>query len=159
MLSPWPRSSSTEPAHANRAVGKSRQKFTSEEDGLLVGLVKRLGEENWKVIAERIPGRTARQCRERYRYYLEPTLNRGNWTEVEDRLLTVKYTEHGPKWSKIAMLFVNRTPVDVKNRWHVIQRSNEKEVEEIEKRENMEIKRLPSIDTFLRELPRIGNLL
>lgn len=129
----------------------TRRKFSGEEDALLQKLVLQLGSDNWKAIAAIVPGRTARQCRERYRYYLEPTLNKNTWAEEEDRLLIVKFTEMGPKWAQIAYWFANRTPVDLKNRLHMIQRTAEKGVKAEEHEEGYveTTVRLPSIETLL----------
>jgi hypothetical protein len=68
-------------------------------------------------------GRTTRQCRERWRYYLHPSINRTAWTEAEDRLLLQKYNELGAKWSHIVPFFHLRTDVDLKNRFKRIYRT------------------------------------
>ena len=49
-----------------------KQKFTLYEDELLKRIVFRFGPKNWKLIASMIPGRTSRQCRDRYSNYLAP---------------------------------------------------------------------------------------
>ncbi|OHT14531.1 hypothetical protein TRFO_15051 [Tritrichomonas foetus] len=104
----------------------SRQKFTPEEDNLLYELVKQYGTSNWKAVMRHMKGRSARQCRERFKYYLEPTLNKNEWTESEDRILMVKHAELGPKWSQITQYLKSRTPIDLKNRFHLLQRACEK---------------------------------
>lgn len=143
-----------------------RQKFSPAEDQQLLNLVKQFGKHNWKCVMIGMPGRTARQCRERFKYYLEPTLNKNHWTEAEDRILTMKYTELGRKWAQIATFLPNRTPIDLKNRFHVLQRSLQKE-DAIKQIPNdgtskesgsppapaPKITPLPSIDTFLSMIP------
>ena len=94
-----------------------RQMFTTEEDNLLIEMVKEYGDKNWRVISKHIPNRTTRQCRERYRNYLSPTIKNGPWTEEEDLLLEQKYMEYGPKWATIAQFFKSRSDVNIKNRW------------------------------------------
>lgn len=94
--------------------------FSAEEDMLLVSLVSKFGTSQWKLIAEFLPNRTTRQCRERYRYYLDPNLNYAPWTSDEDELLLKKYNELGPRWSAISALFKNRTHVNVKNHFVTI---------------------------------------
>ena len=93
-------------------------KFTPEEDKILVSVVEKLGAKKWKLIATFIPGRTARQCRDRYANYLRPNLNFDQWTPEEDSLLLQQYYQHGPKWSKICKLFKGRSSSSLKNRWH-----------------------------------------
>lgn len=42
---------------------------------------------NWTDIAEKVAGRNAMQCRERWCHNLEPALKNGPWSEVEKSLL------------------------------------------------------------------------
>jgi hypothetical protein len=95
-------------------------KFTKEEDQYLQSLVTFHGIRNWKIIACYMVGRTPRQCRERFKYYLDPGLERPAWTHDEDRLLMNKYKEIGPKWAQLALFFSERTNVDLKNRYNRI---------------------------------------
>ncbi|EAY22700.1 Myb-like DNA-binding domain containing protein [Trichomonas vaginalis G3] len=94
----------------------SRHKFSSYEDELLKQAYAKLGPNDWNAIAEEVPGRTARQCRDRWKKYLSGVEN-GPWTEEEDALLLEKYNELGPKWAQIAQFFKSRTDNNVKNRW------------------------------------------
>lgn len=98
--------------------------FSVEEDLLLASLVSSFGTSQWKVIAEFLPNRTTRQCRERYRYYLDSSLNNSPWAPEEDDLLIKKYNELGPRWSIISALFKNRTHVNVKNHFATMSRKS-----------------------------------
>ena len=156
---------STEPAKIVGPRVVSRQKFSAEEDELLLSLVKKYGTQNWKCVMLGMQGRTARQCRERFKYYLEPTLNKDTWTEAEDRILMAKFHEVGPKWARIASFLQNRTPIDLKNRFHLLQRSVKKGlVKPIERevvRSEPEVRppRLPPIETLLEiATPRVVTL-
>jgi len=100
----------------------SRSSFTSEEDEKLKEMVAKYGESNWNDISRHFPGRTTRQCRERYRHYLNPMIKNGEWTREEDELLLEKYEEFGSKWVQIAKFFNSRTDINVKNRWIVLMR-------------------------------------
>ena len=55
---------------------KNKCKFSQEEDDKLAELVRKFGPKNWKMIAEGIPSRSARQLRERWINYLDPNVNR-----------------------------------------------------------------------------------
>jgi hypothetical protein len=110
--------------------GFPKQKFGPDEDTRLTSLVQLHGPRNWKLVASRMPGRNPRQCRERWKHYLKPSINRGDWTEAEDDLLVSKYRELGPKWSQISAFFVSRTDVDLKNRYQRIRRLINKSVDE-----------------------------
>lgn len=94
-----------------------RKLFSVEEDRMLRLLVMQYGPGDFKKIAAFMPGRTARQVRERYRNYLAPEINNGPWSRQEDDLLRAKFAEFGPKWSKISTFFPSRSDVSVKNRW------------------------------------------
>lgn len=95
----------------------TRQKFTKEEDELLIEMVNTYGAKKWSRIASKIPGRTPRQCRDRYANYLQPGFRNSEWSLCEDILLVEKYTEFGSQWTLISHFFQGRTPNSIKNRW------------------------------------------
>lgn len=95
-----------------------KQKFTLYEDELLKRIVFRFGPKNWKLIASMIPGRTSRQCRDRYSNYLAPGYNHNKWSEEEDMILIEKYKILGPRWTLIHQFFPNRTPNSIKNHYN-----------------------------------------
>lgn len=101
----------------------TKKKFTQAEDQCLSYLVSIHGLNNWKRIAWNMPGRSVRQCRERWKYYLEPNINHQVWTKEEDRLLIAKFQELGPSWARMTNFFRNRTDIDLKNRYHRLERS------------------------------------
>ena len=105
---------------------KSHEKFTEIEDQRLREVVARFEEYDWNVIASEMPGRNPRQCKERWTYYLSPTLNTSPWTNEEDNLLLMKQMELGSKWVKISKFFDNRTDAMVKNRFNVLMRKKKK---------------------------------
>ena len=94
-----------------------RHKFSKPEDERLTDLVYQYGTKKWRTIASLMEDRTPRQCRERWKYYLNPDLKVGNWTEEEDDLIIEKRDELGPKWMKISKFFQNRTDAMIKNRY------------------------------------------
>lgn len=106
-----------------------RMKFSATEDTTLKKLVHESGDDvNWKFIAESMgKGRTARQCRERFRNYLSPKLRNGPWTPEEEALLEEKYMMFGPKWAKMSTFFKGRSDVNLKNHWASILNRRSKE--------------------------------
>jgi hypothetical protein len=96
-----------------------RRRFTDSEDGLLNRLVEQLGTESWATIATGIPGRTARQCRSRWKHYLSGRQDVA-WTQDEDDLIEEKVAEIGAKWTRIGQLLKNRTDIEVKARWQYL---------------------------------------
>jgi hypothetical protein len=69
-----------------------------------------------------MPGRSPRQCRERWHHYLTPAVSSDPFTREEDALLAAKYAEIGPKWKLIAGLFEGRTDISIKNQWLLLNR-------------------------------------
>ena len=105
-------------SHQTPRIPTYRQKFSQDEDALLRRLVDLNGAHHWELIAASMPGRTARQCRDRFANYLMPQLNNGPWTEDEDRILALKYGEFGPHWSLIVPFLNGRSSNAIKNRWY-----------------------------------------
>lgn len=97
-----------------------RQKFTSEEDQMLVHLVSIFGTHSWRRIAQQMSRRSTRQCRERYLNYLSPELKNGPWTYAEDQVLLKKVAEYGTCWSKISRFFESRSDINIKNRYALL---------------------------------------
>jgi hypothetical protein len=104
---------------ASRSGPFSRRPFTIEEDAKLVDLVELLdSSRGWDAISARMPGRSPRQCRERWVGYLSPAIRVEPWTEAEDELLLSEISKFGHRWTTIAEHFNGRSGNDVKNRWY-----------------------------------------
>ena len=102
---------------------KIRKLFSQQEDALLTQIMYQQPFETWIAVAEQLPGRTARQCRDRWVNYLSPSNKNGPWSHEEDQLLAEKYLEHGPQWTTIAKFFDGRSENNVKNRWYTYVKS------------------------------------
>jgi hypothetical protein len=97
--------------------GKARKRpFTAEEDVRRTELVEQHGDHVWRDIEQLMPGRSSRQCRERWTLYLSPTIRNDPWTADEDVQLLRLYQMIGPKWTQLAKSFPKRTALNVKNR-------------------------------------------
>jgi hypothetical protein len=120
-------------------------KFTPTEDNFLRWLVSTWGEGQWKEVAARMPGRSVRQCRERWKLYLDPSLIHSEWTPAEDQLLLSQFDLCGARWAHIATYFPGRTDVDAKNRYQKIQRKHQK----ASKKSHKTLPQFPSVDDVL----------
>lgn len=96
--------------------------WSFEEDQMLQYLVTQ-GCHLWGQIAERIPGRTPKQCRERWKNHLDPCINKGPYTTEEDQVILQAQSKLGNKWSQIAQLLQGRTEDSVKIRWKSLQQN------------------------------------
>jgi hypothetical protein len=100
----------------------AKAKFETNEDSRLCEAVRLFGPRDWWRVASVVPNRTARQCRERWCNYLNPTLISHPWTEPEDRLLLEKVDAMGTRWNAIVSFFDGRSKNSLRNRYRSIQR-------------------------------------
>ena len=65
-----------------------------------------------------ITGRSGKQVRDRYLNKLNPSINKGKWSQEEDEMILRLFYEKGSKWSEIAKILEGRTESQVKNRFY-----------------------------------------
>jgi hypothetical protein len=84
--------------------------WTKEEDQMLLSLVKGMRMPmKWSVVAQSMPDRTGKQCRERYVNHLNPRLKTSDWSPVEDATVFHLYSTIGSHWAKMAKMIPGRT--------------------------------------------------
>ncbi|DAZ96311.1 TPA: hypothetical protein N0F65_008435 [Lagenidium giganteum] len=98
------------------APGLVKGHWRPDEDELLKELVAE-GRKNWGQVAAKIPGRTSKQCRERWYNHLDPSIVRGEYSADEDRIILEAQARLGNRWSAIAAMLPGRTEDAVKIRW------------------------------------------
>jgi myb proto-oncogene protein len=77
----------------------------------------RVGPENWRCAASIVPGRTAKQCRERWVAHWAPENATEEWSPEEDLHLLENQAAMGNQWAKIKTALPGRSTVAVRNRW------------------------------------------
>jgi hypothetical protein len=63
-----------------------------------------------------VPGRSGKQCRERWNDHLDPSINQGEWQHEEDAKLIELQRQLGNKWSEISRSMPGRLPSKIKER-------------------------------------------
>ena len=113
----------------NGCEQKSQQKvngkgqWTTQEDKLLLDAMASFkGHICWEELSKQIPGRTAKQCRERWLYYIGNDVRKGAWTAIEDSILREKYLEYGSKWKFFEAFLPGRKCYAIRNRMQLLNR-------------------------------------
>ncbi|KAL4866982.1 hypothetical protein BDV12DRAFT_198711 [Aspergillus spectabilis] len=101
-----------------------RRWWTQEEDQILLEEVKtqlelggQQGAKNWNAIAEKLPGRSNKDCRKRWTK-ISLSSRKGTWSGAEDHLLRKAVGKFNFQWTKVAEMVGSRHPDQCAKRWH-----------------------------------------
>jgi len=84
----------------------------------------------WSKISNEVPGRSGKQCRDRWINYLDPNLIESAWTKEEDTRLFHLASSHANQWAFISRALPGRSKNQIKARLRQLDRSLHLEVEQ-----------------------------
>ncbi|KAL3458975.1 Homeodomain-like protein [Aspergillus heterothallicus] len=77
----------------------------------------------WTEVAQVVGTRQPDQCAKRWQHFLDPGLNRSEWTPEEDNILIAEVEKRGRNWKQIVdQVLHRRSANDAKNRFTILQR-------------------------------------
>lgn len=107
-----------------KAKHAGKGQWTVDEDKLLLDAMATFqGHICWEELSKKIPGRTAKQCRERWQFRLHPDVSKMPFQPWEDDFIINERLTNGNHWARIASMLPGRTSCAVKNRWYTVLRN------------------------------------
>lgn len=95
---------------------KPKNKFTPEEDELLLSLAVKYKGKKWKEVSSHFANKSYIQCFSRYKR-IRPGIKRGAWSPDEDRKIYAAVLKYGRAWAKIAKIIKTRNGKQVRDRY------------------------------------------
>ncbi|TVU04177.1 hypothetical protein EJB05_50270, partial [Eragrostis curvula] len=94
--------------------------WSTEEDARLARLAEDHGARRWRRVAEDMPGRSAGQCRARWRHHLARDVYHRAFTAGDDDELASLFRLHDGRWREISRAARGRTSRVMRRRWKEI---------------------------------------
>jgi len=118
-----------------------KEEWTEQENRALYNIVSNAADKrNWRTISHELNKltigkyiRKPKQCRERWLHYLNPDINRLEWTDAEDLSLFKLFMSTGRKWANMTEVLHGRTESSIKNRFNCLVKKEKALVQEEQK--------------------------
>jgi hypothetical protein len=99
--------------------------WSADEDHAVLSILAEVGSPRWREIATILKrrcgtGKSPKQCRERYRNYLNPTYSITEWGLNEKTLFIVLHKVLGNKWSQMTQYMEKRSDIAIKNHFYCL---------------------------------------
>ncbi|EFC40837.1 myb DNA binding domain-containing protein [Naegleria gruberi] len=102
---------------------KSCNRWTKNENELLLKAIEKYGEKKWNEIAKMVATKNSDQCNQHWWRVLNPKICKKPWNEEEDNILIDKVREFGESaWKSIADSFQGRTDIQCRHRWIMLRK-------------------------------------
>ncbi|GJM96641.1 hypothetical protein PR202_ga13502 [Eleusine coracana subsp. coracana] len=98
--------------------------WTPEEDATLARLADEHGGCHWRRVADHMPGRSSRQCRDRWRHHLPHDEYHRPFTADDDEELARLFLRRAGRWSAVSRAAHRRTSRVMRRRWKEIRDSD-----------------------------------
>lgn len=111
-----------------------RQMWTKEGDDLLRKIVETNYNLPWNEVANMLNEsnpkmkKSGKQCRERYKNYLDPNITNRSWSKDEKILFILLHSKYVNRWGKIAKFYPNRNDISMKNYFYSYMRKSLKKI-------------------------------
>lgn len=105
-------------------TGRVKRTFSKQDDENLIKAVQSCKFADWNEISKKLGKWSPRQCRERWKNYVDPSLSHEKWTEKEDETLLKRFDEIGTNWIRLKTFLPGRSVNGIKNRLQFLRSHN-----------------------------------
>ena len=95
---------------------KNQRKWNKEEDMLLIQLVEKYQQKNWRKVSCHFGNKTSLQCFSRYKR-IRPGIRKGKWKKEEDEMIIKLIEKYGTSWAKISKEIKTRNGKQIRDRY------------------------------------------
>jgi len=91
--------------------------WKKREDDLLLNAIKEIGPCKWSRVAEFVPGKTAKQCCDRWRIHMNGKSGKNKFNSEDDAVLEKAVREMGHDWTLVAEAVAGKTERQCRDRY------------------------------------------